>query len=453
MGEHRIKKGLDLPLAGAPEPTITDGPAMSRLALVGADHADTKPRLLVQLGDRVRRGQVLFEDRKKAGVRFTSPAAGTVQAIHRGERRAFRSLVVEVEESGGREDEVEYASLAEAARGAPKADAIRALMLEAGLWPALRTRPFSSVPAADAVPAAIFVTAIDSHPHAPEPGLALAGKEAAFVRGLEALATLSGGPTHLCRAPGSKLGDGAKGVSVESFSGPHPAGTPGLHIHLLAPAGRSRTVWHIGYADVAALGLLLETGRLDVERVIALSGPGVKRPRLVRTRLGASIETLIDGELGDGELRVVSGSALHGRVARGEVEGYLGRFDRQVTVLSEGRARDFLGWLGPGGGVFSVVPAFLSALAGGRRFPMSTTTNGSPRAMVPIGSYERVMPFDLMPTHLLRALVVGDLEWAEELGCLELDEEDLAPCTFVCPGKTDYGPALRAVLDSIQREG
>ena len=201
-----------------------------------------------------------------------------------------------------------------------------------------------------------------------------------------------------------------------------------------------------------AIGHLFTTGRIRTGRVIALGGPPVTRPRLLRTRLGAHVETLVRDELADAECRVLSGSVLSGFRAAGWA-GYLGRYHTQVSVLEVGRNREVVGWLAPGRDKFSVTNVFVSSLLPGRRFALTTSQNGSPRAMVPIGSYERVMPLDILPTQLLRAIVVGDTDMAQQLGCLELDEEDLALCTFVCPGKYDYGPALRESLDIIEKEG
>lgn len=451
---HSVRKGLDLPLAGAPVQQVDDRTAVRQVALLGDDTPGLRPAFAVEPGQRVRRGQLLYEDRKHPGVRYTSPAAGTVSAIHRGERRAFRSIVIDIGEDDG------WAEGDMAFDVPPPGDAaaLRRLLLESGLWTALRTRPFSHVPAADAVAQAIFVTAIDTAPHAPDPQVALAGREAEFAAGLAALATLAGetgAPLLLCVASGSRLAALAPaGVQVHAFDGPHPAGTPGLHIHRLHPVGLGSTVWHIGCQDVAAIGELLATGALGVQRVVALAGPMVARPRLLRTRLGASVADLTRGELRDGEVRVVAGSVLDGRAMDDPATAFLGRWQRQVSALAEGRERELLGWISPQPNKFSVWSVVAGHFASSSRgLPLTTTTNGGERAMVPIGSYERVMPMDIMATHLLRALIVGDAPAAVELGALELDEEDLALATFVCPGKTEYGPLLRRLLDRVEKEG
>ena len=257
----------------------------------------------------------------------------------------------------------------------------------------------------------------------------------------------------LCKAPGAALpGEQLAGVATETFAGPHPAGLPGTHIHFLDPVGARKTVWYIGYQDVIAIGKLFTTGKLCVARVIALGGPSVRQPRLLRTRLGASLEDLTMGELEPGDQRVISGSVFGGRTSRGPA-AWLGRYHLQISCLPEGHEREFMHYLRAGVNKHSVTHAFLSSVLGRRLLPFTTTTNGSPRAMVPIGNYEAVMPLDILPTQLLRSLLVGDSETAQKLGCLELDEEDLALCTYACAGKYEYGPVLRDVLTRIEKEG
>jgi Na+-transporting NADH:ubiquinone oxidoreductase subunit A len=451
MAVHRTRKGLDLPIAGAPAPQLEAARPAARVALVAADYVGLRATVRVHPGDRVLRGQPLLVD--KHGVPYPAPAAGRVTAVNRGERRALLSVVVDVEEDDRSDRQVPLPAFTGREVATLDRDAVRALLLESGLWTALRTRPFSRIPAPAAAPAAIFVTAIDTRPHAPAPDLVLADRAEDFAAGVLCLAQLTDGPVYVCKAAGARIpAPVAPRVRVEEFAGPHPAGTTGLHIHLLHPVSLARSVWHIGYQDVAAIGTLFLTGRIDVGRVISLAGPGVARPRLLRTRLGASTDDLTRGELRPGEQRVVSGAVLDGRTASGDATGYLGRYHLQVSGLPEGRDREFLGWLAPGRDKFSLTGVVVGAFARRRRFPFTTTTNGSPRAMVPIGTYERVVPLDLLPTFLLRALITGDDERAEALGCLELDEEDLALCTYVCPGKYEYGPLLRSALERIEKE-
>jgi len=451
MAVHSNRKGLDLPLAGAPALQVSEAAPSPRVALLAADLPGLKPGLAIQVGDRVLRGQKLFEDKRIAGVSFTSPAAGTVAAIHRGERRALISVVIDVDPADGPAQQVRFAAYSGRSVADLEVGAVRALMQECGLWTALRQRPFGHVPAADGTAEAIFVTAADSRPHAPPPSLVIDRRAEDFREGLVCLTRLDAGPVYLCTAAGEAI-DAPAGVSLEQFSGRHPSGTVGWHIHCLHPVGMERHVWHIGYQDVIALGHLLRTGILDVSRVISLAGPSVRAPRLLRTRLGASVDALVAGELQPGQHRVISGSVLDGRAASGEASGYLGRYHLQVAALPEAREREMFGYIRPGAEKFSVTGTVLGAFRRAHGFAMNTSTHGGERAMVPIGSYERVLPFDILPTFLLRALITRDDVRAQELGALELEEEDLSLATYVCPGKTEYGPLLRAALTRIEKE-
>lgn len=445
----RIKKGLDLPIIGAPEQRIEAGPAIARVGVVGPDFVGLRPTMLVTEGDRVKLGQVLFEDKRQPGVRHTSPGSGTVVAVHRGEKRAFQSIVVEL--SGDEEERLDLPT-GGSATGLNR-EQVTELLVRSGLWTSLRTRPFSRVPAPLTSPHALFVTAVDTNPLAADPRVVLAGREEELERGLRAVATLTDGPVFLCRGPGTELpGQGIPRLRQVEFAGPHPAGLVGTHIHHLDPVGPGKAVWHLGYQDVLAIGALLATGRLSVERVIAFGGPSATRPRLLCTRLGAAVSELTANGLATGENRLVSGSVLSGRTAAGPFD-FLGRFHLQLAALAEGRERVFLGWQRPGFGKYSIKRIFLSRLLPGKRFAFTTSTEGSARAMVPVGSYERVLPLDMHPTYLLRALIVQDTDKAQALGCLELDEEDLALCSFVCPGKYEYGPILRRNLELIEKEG
>ncbi len=472
MAIHRIKKGLDLPINGAPQQKVLSTPKITRVAITADDYPGMKPRMQVGEGDTVKRGQILFEDRKTPGVFYTAPGAGRVIGIHRGARRALQSLVIHLNEheqanSPKPEDLQKFEAFQGKSPDSLSKEELRALLLESGMWTAFRTRPFSKVPAPDAVPNAIFVTAVDSNPLAADPEPIINEQKEAFAAGLQLVAKLTEGTTYLCVRAGANIA-APSGVQKEEFDGPHPSGTVGLHIHTLYPVSRTRTVWHIGYQDVIAIAKLCENGVLDVNRTIAVGGPVVKQPRLVKARLGAMLDDLLEGEfdeqtrgaVGSAEssanppsVRVISGSVLSGKKAMGIEFGYLGRYHCQVSVVKEGRERELIGWLKPGGDIFSVLPIFLSKLFPSKKFDFTTTTNGSARAMVPIGMYEKVMPMDILPTFLLRSLSVGDVENAEKLGALELDEEDLALCTFVCPSKTNYGLILRKNLQTIEEEG
>ena len=460
MGQHKIKKGLTLPITGAPGPGVVEGASSRHVAILGSDFIGMKPTMHVSVGDVVQRGQLLFDDKKTEGVRFTAPGSGKVVAVNRGARRAFQSLVIELDEDERSGLEGKGAAVSfDAYSGKDPAtfhrDQVQALLLESGLWTALRARPYGRVADPAQTPHSLFITAMNSNPLAAPVVAALEGREQDFQRGVQVVAKLTEGSVYLCKAPGDAIPTptGVSNLSVEEFAGPHPAGTVGVHIHHLDPVDRNKVVWHLGYEDVAAIGHLFATGKLDLRRVVSIAGPAANEPKVVRTRLGASTDELLGDQQAGDEIRVISGSVFSGRQASGEVLGFIGRYDTQVSLIAEDSSRDFIGWLTPGGDKFSTVNVFLAKLFPGRKFPFTTSTQGSPRAMVPIGTYEKVMPMDILPTFLLRSLYVTDVEKAEELGCLELDEEDLALCTFVCPGKTDWGPKLREVLTILEKEG
>ena len=445
----RIRKGLDLPISGVPEQHVTTGASIHHVAIVGDDYVGMRPAMLVQEGDRVIKGQALFEDKKNPGVMFTAPASGTVVAIHRGERRVLQSVVIQIEGDEKREfarfDAADLATLSH--------DVVQTQLLESGLWTALRTRPYSKTPVPGTVPAAIFVTAIDTNPLSADPQPLILAERKAFDAGLTVLTRLTPGKVHVCQASGGKLGGHPQGqVAFNEFAGPHPAGLVGTHIHFLEPVSLTKQVWHLNYQDVIAIGKLFTTGELCAERIIAIGGPQATQPRLVRTLLGADLTALLAGETKEGENRIISGSVLSSRHATGPM-AWLGRFHLQVSVVLEGREKELFGWVLPGAEKYSVTRTTLGHFLRHKLFNFSTSTNGGERAMVPIGNYERVMPLDILPTVLLRDLLAGDTDGAQALGCLELDEEDLALCTYVCPGKYEYGPVLREVLTRIEQEG
>ncbi len=456
MAVHKIKKGLSLPIGGEPEQAIDEARSPTHVALIAADYHGLKPTMHVKEGDTVRRGQLLFDDKKTPGVRYNALAGGKITAINRGARRALQSVVIELDEDerAGRAKAGPFAAYTGKSPTELSRDQVQELLVESGLWTSLRARPFSRVADPATQPSSIFVTAMDTHPLAPDVSVILRGNEDPFQRGLSALAKLTEGKVFVCTGPGAAISLPSDGrIQAEEFSGPHPAGTPGLHIHVLDPVDRSKRAWYVGLQDVIAIGTLFHRGELDVSRVVSLAGPPVKRPRLLRTRLGAATESLTSGEVNGEDLRVISGSVLAGRTAQGDIEGYLGRYHQQVSVLAEDREREFLGWLAPGADKFSMTRAFLSGFLPSKKYDFTTTTNGSDRAIVPIGVFERVFPLDIMPSFLVRALAMGDLEQAQALGALELDEEDLALLSFVCPSKSDFGVHLRAVLTTIEKEG
>lgn len=408
--------------------------------------------MLVSEGDGVKLGQALFVDKHHPGIPYCSPGTGKVVAINRGPRRVFHSVVVELEDQAtgavlhepfthNRILRLERTEAAERLR-------------ESGLWTAFRQRPFNRVPVAGTVPRSIFVTAIDTRPLAADPRVVIREQVEAFANGLRVLPVLTDGPVFLCTAPDwdIQIPESERIRHVE-FAGPHPAGLPGTHIHFLDPVGPGREAWHVGYQDVIAIGKLFGEGRLDFSKVVALGGSCIPEPRLVRTRMGASVFELAAPCIDDGwSCRAISGSVLGGRTAEAGL-AYMGRFHNQVSAIPEGGDRHLFGWTGVFPWRYSAARTFLRQAGHSRRFNITTAQNGRFSGMIPTRAFEKVMPMDILPSLLFRALLVKDTDQAQALGCLELDEEDLALCSFVCPAKIDYGTALRINLQQIEREG
>ncbi|NOQ42419.1 MAG: Na(+)-translocating NADH-quinone reductase subunit A, partial [Desulfuromusa sp.] len=425
----------------------SDGVAVTTVAVLGPDYVGMRPSMCVKVGDQVKLGQQLFADKKTAGVKYTAPGCGEVIAVNRGQRRVLQSVVIKLNGT----DAEKFNAFAEASLESLERDKVVSHLVGSGLWTTLRTRPFSKVPEIESVPRSIFVTAMDTNPLAAKAELIIKEEEQAFTNGLKILTRLTEGKVFVCQEPGVTL-PAVNGTSKEEFDGPHPAGLAGTHIHFLDPVSEGKIVWSINYQDVIAFGKFFVSGKIPTDRVIALGGPGVKSPRLLRTRVGASLDELLADELNSDEQRVVSGSVLEGRTAEGPL-GFLGRFHLQVSVLPEKREREFLASLTAGGDKYSLKRAFLSAFTGGPSKPMNTSQYGSKGSVLAIGSFEKVLPIDTLPNFLLRSLAAGDTNQAQDLGCLELAEEDLALCSYVCAGKNDYGIMLRDALTIIEKEG
>jgi len=441
----KIKKGLDLPLIGKPELVIHDARTPASVALMADDYNGIKPKVLVSEGERVKLGQGLIAD-KLTGVVYTSPASGIVSHIHRGARRILQSIVVRLDGY----EEVTFPSYSRQELVKLSPAIVKENLLASGLWTAFRTRPFSKNPSPETTPHSIFVTAMDTNPLAADPAVITRECKQDFTDGLTILSRLVDTPVFVCKSPTSEIPAVThEKIRVVAFEGPHPAGLVGTHIHHLDPADAEKTLWHLNYQDVIAIGRLFTSGRLWMERIISLAGPQVLHPRLLRVHLGTEIEQLIKGELMPGRNRIISGSILSGRRAEGHA-GFLGRYHNQISVIHEGEEREFMGWLGLGRKKFSVNNPFDSRFSRNCKFDFTTSLNGNRRAMFPLGDFERVLPLDILPVPLLRSLLIQDVETAEALGCLELDEEDLALCTFVCCSKQEYGPALRACLSKIE---
>ena len=447
----KINKGLHIPLLGTPENTVDSGESVKSVAVLGRDYVGLRPRMMVEVGDRVVLGQALFVDKRDPDVMYAAPGSGRVSAINRGARRALLSVVIDLDETGT--DSTIQAELSTSDPESLSVKSLRHALFNSGLWTAFRTRPFGKVPQSDSEAAAIFVTAMDTRPLAGNPEVVVDQQRETFASGLNVLARLTDGPVFVCTGPewSIPLHESEK-IRHVRFAGAHPAGLPGTHIHHLSPVGADRVVWHIDCQDVTAIGHLFGDGRLWTERTVALGGSAFSSPRMVTTRLGASIDDLVVGEVvasaNDPALRLISGSVLSGRIAHG-AEAYLGRYHQQVTAVSNVVRPRMLASLRSPGKAFTASGMFRSK----KKQTLSTSRNGHPGALLPVDAFEHILPMDILPIPLLRALLISDTDEAQALGCLELDDEDLALCSFVCPGKIDYGAVLRVNLDQIEREG
>ena len=432
-----ISRGLDIELDGVPsQPRIDSGGPVRHVAVLGQDFPQLKPSMQVAVNDRVRLGDTVYFDRLDSAVRVVAPGSGAVVAINRGPRRALISVVIRLEDSVPNEFDRHTAKEINALSSPD----VRRRLLESGLWTALRARPFDRVPASESEPRWLFVTAMDTSPGGFDPGLVLEGNDRDFEDGVRVLARLGAKTLYVCHSPGVRvpLPPELSQVRRVEFRGPHPAGLPGTHIARLARPTLDDQAWHIGYQDVLAIGHLFRRGALATERVISVCGAGALRPRLLRTRLGASLDELLRDDATAGST-VLSGSVFSGRSVS-EADPYLGRFHQQVCLLgSQTGPRNNALW--------NILRGIVHPK------PVLGAADGNSAAgLLPVEAFERVWPHRVPPVALLRAVLARDTETAEKLGCLAFAEEDMALLTAVCPARLDYGAALRRTLKAIQQD-
>ena len=421
----RIKKGLDLNIGTDPGTSMMDSMSTSISALLGRDYPGVKLQILVKENSQVRAGQAVMCDRRRPEIQFTSPSCGVISSIDRGPRRSLKSVQIT---AGGKPDGVKFEIPA-----VLDLQGIRELMLQAGLWPALRSRPFGYIPDPSGNPTALLISAIDTQPLAPNPAAIISKYSREFTIGLKLLCDMVESPVFLCKSADQKFeyDDTVRARTVD-FSGPHPAGLVGTHIQTLCPVGfDGNQIWHIGYQDVISLGHLKLSGKPWQERVVSLAGSAANNPRYITVPLGADIDDIATGELANGAIRIISGSILSGHHATGS-EAFLGRYHNQISTIFESNQAQPKGWLS-------------------RIFDPEFTVEPGP--LIPTPDLDNLSPPGILAVPFLRALLVGDIERARDLGALELLEEDLALLSYFCPSKTDYGPLLRNVLNQIDKEG
>jgi len=443
----QTKKGLDIPITGKPLQQIRPGNIVQQVALLGDDYVGMKPTMQVKEGDRVKAGQLLFTDKKNIGVRFVSPGCGVVSAINRGAKRKFESVVISLDG----DESIIFLDPSSRTAEEMGAEDIRTLLIDSGMWTGFRTRPYGKIPGISSSPTSLFITAADTSPLAADPQIIIAHRKEEYQTGLKLLRGLLDVPLHYCTGADNLLpAEKLDSVNYYSFQGPHPAGLPSTHIHFIDPVYEDRGVWHIGYQDVIAIGRLFRTGSISTEKIISLAGPATLKPSLVITRPGAHLTGLCHREVTLDELRIISGSVLSGRESAGN-STFLGRYHDQVSVVGNSNGRSFFNWAMPGKESFSVKPIFISAFKKRLEIPFITALWGGRRAIYPLGTYDQVMPMDIIATSLLKAISCGDTEKSKDLGCLELIEDDLALCSFVCPGKNEFAAPLREVLTAIEQ--
>ncbi len=445
----KLKKGLNIRLKGEADKILSPPVKAVRYAVRPVDFHGLTPRLLVRAGDSVKAGSPVVEDKFTPELRLTSPVSGTVKEIVRGERRRLLEIVIEAVGD-------EYIDFGKGDPAAMSREEIEKRMLESGVWPVIRQRPYHIVARPGVKPKSIFISGFDTAPLAPDYDFIMHNSDCSlFNKGIEVLTRLTDGDVNLVLDGSNVSGSvmkGIGGVKIHFVKGPHPAGNSGVHIHHIDPVNKGETVWYLNLQDVIVTGALFSEGRYRNDRIIALAGSEVMKSGYHRIRCGASIEGLVKGKLrdGGGDLRYISGNVLTGSAIA--ADGFLGFYDNMITVIPEGNRYEFMGWLEPGLNKYSATRSFLSTLLPGKKFIMDTNYHGGERAFVFTGDYERVLPMDIFPKHLLKAILVGDIDKMEQLGIYEVAEEDFALCEFVCPSKIEVQTIIRKGLEMMIKE-
>lgn len=443
----KIRKGLNIKLAGKAEKVLEKIDLSSTYAVKPTDFPGLVPKLLVKPEDKVKAGTPLFYDKNRPAILFTSPVSGTVKAVNRGERRAILEVIVE---SDGTQD---YEKLEVGSLDSLSKDQIKSLILKSGAWPGIVQRPYAIVANPDDTPKAIFISGLDTAPLATDYDYAITGEEIALQKGVDVLRRLTNGPVHITiasdNAANSIFGK-IKGVELHHITGPHPAGNVGIQIHHISPINKGDLVWTLDPWSVIIIGRLFLKGVYDAQKVVAFAGSEVLKPRYYRIISGACIDKLTAGRVSDSANRYISGNVLTGEKLSSH--GFLGYYHSNVTVIPEGKHFEFLGWAAPGFNKFSASKTFLSSLLPKKNYRLDTNINGGERAYVMTGQYEKVVPMDIYPVHLIKAILAEDIEGMENLGIYEVAEEDFALCEYVCTSKIEVQEIVRRGLDMMIKE-
>ncbi len=443
----KLRKGLNIKLAGKAEKILLPEVPIARYGVRFADFPGLVARLEVQEGDRVMAGSVLFHDKSFPEIKYVSPVSGVVREVIRGEKRVLTEVVIDQDGT----DKIDFGA---ADPLSLSREEVKEKLLESGLWPVLRQRPYHIVARPSETPRDVFISAFDSAPLAPDLDFVMTNTHGGFLQaGINALTRLTDGKVHISQeAEGTRVAEmkNLQNVEFHRFSGPHPAGNVGVQIHHIAPVSKGEVVWTVDLQDVVAIGRLFSTGFHDREKIIALAGPAAQHRKYYRIRPGASVSGILKGNLGEGNLRIISGNVLTGKKI--SPEGSFGFYDNMVTVIPEGDYHEFFGWATPGLKKFSYWRTFVSKLLPAREYMMDTNMHGGHRAFVVTGHYENVLPMDIYPVHLLKAILAGDVELLENLGIYEVAEEDFALCEYIDPSKTEIQEIIRSGISLMIKE-
>lgn len=443
----KLKKGFDLRMEGEANKKLITGTESVLYAVKPTDFPGLIPKMVVKEGDKVSAGSTLFTDKLRPEIRFTSPVSGTVIAVNRGDRRKLLEVVVE--KSGD-----EYVDFGRQDISAISPEKMKELLLVSGLWPALRQRPYHIIASPASVPKSIFISGFDSAPLAPDYTFISDNSSSSFFyTGIKALGKLTNGKINLVlngKGETPSVVKNLDGVEISRFTGPHPAGNTGVHIHHIDPLNKGEIVWVVNFQDVLSIGRLFEEGIYKNERIVALTGSEVINPEYYRLIAGASVAGILKSNLKEGKPRVISGNVLTGtRILQ---NGFLGYYDSQITVIPEGDYSEFFGWASPGLNKFSFYRVFVSSLFHGKSYRLDTNLHGGERAFVMTGKYEKVVPMDIYPMQLLKAILAQDIEMMENLGIYEIAEEDFALCEYICPSKIEIQSIVRKGIELMIKE-
>ena len=435
----KTKKGLDLPISGNPSMDVDSSTAINSIAVLGADYVGLKPTMMVDEGDTVYSGQKLLENKKNPGTFITTHSSGVVRSVNRGEKRRFLSLVIETDDS--------FEPIKFNLNDYPNSIAF---LIDTGTLAYFRTRPYNRMPVPTELPSAIFINACDTNPLSIDPHELIKLDQDLFNKGLDFIKEIDESIKTFCTYQNNNFDQSVDGISYNKFEGPHPAGLVGTHIHFLHPVGQNKSVWSISWQEVISIGYLLQNNHLRSDKYVPIGGPNVRDPKILKIKYGSNLSETSAGKILE-DSRVISGSVLNGHTGE-SVMNYLGAFDNQVSVLPDESNDILFNWAMPGAKLHSKLPAFISSWIKPKEFNFNVSMNGGNRAIVPISSYQEIMPLNILTTQLLKCLVTLDIELGEKLGVLELAPEDLALASYVCPSKYDYQSILNSNLEKMYEE-